>query len=73
MPARICHNQDSGGVCCAASRDEVAQRAFAIYRAHGSVDGHDLQNWLDAEADLANQHAPTSLLERMNSPGLGLG
>lgn len=35
-----------------APRDAIAQRAYALYVARGRTDGHDLDDWLDAEREL---------------------
>jgi hypothetical protein len=34
------------------SPDEVAKRAYFSYVSEGSLDGHDVQDWLAAEAEL---------------------
>jgi len=34
------------------SSDEVARRAYFSYVNQGSLPGHDVQHWLDAEAQL---------------------
>jgi hypothetical protein len=34
------------------SSDEVARRAYFAYENQGSVEGRDVQHWLEAEADL---------------------
>jgi hypothetical protein len=34
------------------SSDEVARRAFFAYENNGSLDGHEVQHWLAAEAEL---------------------
>ena len=34
------------------SDDAVAERAYEIYRGRGGDDGHDLDDWLTAEAEL---------------------
>ncbi len=34
------------------SPDEVARRAYFSYENQGSLPGHDVQHWLDAEAEL---------------------
>jgi len=34
------------------THEEIAQRARAIYERKGCVPGHDLENWLEAEAQL---------------------
>ena len=36
----------------APSRDDVARRAFELYCQRGRQDGHDLQDWLQAEQEL---------------------
>ena len=33
-------------------RDEVARRAYQIYLRKGQPEGHDLENWLEAEREL---------------------
>jgi len=43
-------NQDEIGF--APSRDEVARRAYFSYVNHGSLQGHEVQHWLAAEAEL---------------------
>jgi len=35
--------------------DEVAKRAYAIYEKEGRPEGHDKQNWLEAEAQMSGQ------------------
>jgi hypothetical protein len=35
-------------------RDRVAQRAYELYLARGGADGADLDDWLNAERELAN-------------------
>ena len=32
--------------------EEIAARAYALYLERGAVDGHDLDDWLDAEREL---------------------
>jgi hypothetical protein len=36
----------------ASSPDEVARRAYFTYVNQGSLDGHEVQHWLAAEAEL---------------------
>jgi hypothetical protein len=62
------HNQQQGGAgsCCADAHDEVALAAFSIYQKHGSLDGHDVRNWLDAEAHVHAKHADS---KRGHKPG----
>ena len=39
-------------VAFAPSPDEVARRAYFSYKNQGSLPGHDVQHWLEAEAQL---------------------
>jgi len=32
--------------------DDIAERAYALYLARGSEDGHDVEDWLQAEREL---------------------
>jgi hypothetical protein len=36
---------------------EIAQRAYFVYLARGSGDGHALDDWLQAEQELREQNA----------------
>ena len=45
-------NLDQGGIDFAPSPDEVARRAYFSYVNQGSLPGHDVQHWLEAEAQL---------------------
>ena len=38
--------------------EEVLHRAHAIHRAHGGLIGYDLEDWLQAERELAQKHQP---------------
>ena len=38
------------------SRDEVAQLAYLFYEARGREDGHDVEDWLSAERELAHHY-----------------
>ena len=46
----------------APSSDEVAYRAYLNYQNHGGVDGHDVKDWLVAEAELIAEHRLTLTL-----------
>jgi DUF2934 family protein len=35
--------------------DEIRRRAYELYRQRGSNDGHELDDWLQAESDLAQK------------------
>jgi len=37
--------------------DEIAVRAYELYLEHGGDDGHDLDDWLQAERELIEQDA----------------
>lgn len=37
------------------TQEEIAQRAYALYEARGREDGHDLDDWLEAERELLEQ------------------
>jgi hypothetical protein len=43
---------NQGGADFTPSPDEVARRAYFSYVNQGSLPGHDVQHWLDAEAHL---------------------
>jgi Protein of unknown function (DUF2934) len=36
----------------AMSKDDVAHRAYELFLARGRVDGHDVEDWLEAERQL---------------------
>ena len=36
------------------ARDEVAKKAYALYEKEGRPQGHDKQNWLEAEAQMSH-------------------
>jgi Protein of unknown function (DUF2934) len=37
--------------------EEIAERAYEIFRARGGEPGHDLDDWLEAESELLREHA----------------
>ena len=41
------------------SPDEVARRAYFTYENQGSLEGHEVQHWLAAEAELIAEHQRT--------------
>jgi len=45
--------------CRSTRHAEVACAAYAIFTRHGSRDGDDVRNWLDAEWRIQAQHATT--------------
>ncbi len=40
--------------------DKIRERAYALYEEGGRVDGHALDHWLAAEAELRRKSAPAS-------------
>jgi hypothetical protein len=49
------------------SHEEIAQRAYALFEKSGRVSGHEMDNWLEAEAQLtAAKRKPD---QRSNSIG----
>jgi Protein of unknown function (DUF2934) len=37
------------------TRDAIARRAYEIYMGRGGADGHDLDDWLQAERELQGE------------------
>ena len=37
--------------------DQIRERAYELYEARGRGDGHDTEDWLQAETDLAEKKA----------------
>jgi len=48
-----------GSVDFAPTAEEVARRAYFSYMNQGSLPGHDVQHWLEAEADLVAERKLT--------------
>ena len=47
------HNaDDSMAPEASPTQDEVAKKAYALYEKEGRPQGHDKQNWLEAEAQM---------------------
>jgi len=45
------------------TEDVIAQRAYALYLARGREDGHDVEDWLQAERELQEtKNAPLKLV-----------
>lgn len=42
-----------------AAREEVQHRAYTIWQNSGEKDGHDVENWLKAELEVAPRAAET--------------
>jgi len=49
------------------SPDEVAKRAYFSYVSEGSLHGHDVQDWLAAEAELVAERKVTRIRGFYNS------
>jgi hypothetical protein len=52
LPLAAAADVNQGGIDFAPSADEVARRAYFTYVNQGSLPGHDVQHWLEAEAHL---------------------
>jgi len=39
------------------THDEIAQVAFGLYESRGRQDGHDAEDWLQAEQELVRHYA----------------
>jgi hypothetical protein len=50
-------HQNTAESCCQSTHDDIARAAFGLYEKHGSQDGHDVRNWLDAEAHVRAKQA----------------
>jgi hypothetical protein len=37
------------------SEEEIRRRAYELYEARGRGDGHDLEDWLEAEAEITGR------------------
>ena len=40
------------------SLDEIADRAYQIYQRRGGIHGNDMDDWLEAERQLREEHKP---------------
>ena len=45
--------QEQGGSLGSTREDRIKHRAYEIYKARGEEPGHDLEDWLQAERELA--------------------
>jgi hypothetical protein len=48
--------------------EAIAKRAYELYLQRGSVSGHELDDWLEAEAQLSVAAATTEASEEERSP-----
>lgn len=63
-PAAVDLNQS--GIDFAPSTDEVARRAYFIYVYEGASPGHEVQHWLEAEAQLLAERNHTAVPDLLN-------
>ena len=42
--------------------DLIRQRAYDLYEQRGGEDGHDLEDWLNAEAEIIEEQVSASLI-----------
>jgi hypothetical protein len=52
LQATAAADLNQGGIDFSPSADEVARRAYFTYVNQGSLPGHEVQHWLEAEAQL---------------------
>ena len=52
MPSLAEKEMSQSAIDFAPSADEVARRAYFSYVNQGSLPGHEVQHWLEAEAEL---------------------
>ena len=50
------------------ARDEIAGRAYQLYLQRGSEDGYDVEDWLQAEQELAHEQAEQAPRPRVSKP-----
>lgn len=56
MQSSIKESLQFGRTALEASREEeVRRRAYELYEARGCGDGHDLEDWLEAEAEITDR------------------
>jgi hypothetical protein len=46
-----------------ATHDEIAQRAYQLYLLRGGAEGHDLEDWLQAEQEIVQETTATAIPE----------
>ena len=46
------------------TEDRIRQRAFERYQARGGEDGHDMDDWFEAEREVEGRSAPPDSSER---------
>ena len=58
-PKPVARSKKGNGSAAVIPEQDVARRAYEIYESHGSRDGFDLDDWLEAEREL--KPAPSSI------------
>lgn len=48
-------NNRKNGASAEPTQEEIASRAYQIYVRKGQPEGHDLENWLEAETELKRE------------------
>ena len=51
------------------SHDEIARRAYELYRQRGGSDGRDWDDWLQAERELCHHDASQNSVEALIASG----
>ena len=46
------------------TQENIAQRAYSLYEARGRQEGHDLDDWLQAERELLEEESGLSIPKR---------
>ena len=46
------------------TQEKIAQRAYSLYEARGRQEGHDLDDWLQAERELLEEESGLSIPKR---------
>jgi hypothetical protein len=49
------------------SHEQIARRAYELYLSRGAADGLDVQDWLEAERQLASRQQPAAKALRTSS------
>ena len=47
----------------AITKDDIGQRAYELFLARGRVEGHDVEDWLEAERQLEAESMAVSMLK----------
>ena len=47
-------------------QERIAMRAYELYRERGAIDGHDLDDWLEAEQAILGQEAEADSFAKCN-------